>query len=179
MTKIIRGLKAFSRNAEADPMTLNPVSVLVDDSLELCREKFRNKGVELRVGQIPDLSLLCRPTEISQVLLNLLGNAFDAVEARAGERWVMIDAVETDYRLQIQVTDCGSGIPDDVARRILEPFFTTKELGKGTGLGLSISKGIIESHGGRLYLDQSCPNTRFVVELEKAAQNLVKMDLVG
>ncbi|RYZ76954.1 MAG: PAS domain S-box protein, partial [Proteobacteria bacterium] len=68
ITKIIRGLKSFSRNAELDPMVVTTLSSLVGDTLELCREKFRYKGVDLRVGAIPDVNLICRPTELSQVL---------------------------------------------------------------------------------------------------------------
>lgn len=68
-------------------------------------------------------------------------------------------------KLQISVTDSGKGIPSNIAEKLMQPFFTTKEVGKGTGLGLSISKGIIEDHQGSLWYDSSCANTRFVIDL--------------
>ncbi|RYZ66100.1 MAG: HAMP domain-containing histidine kinase, partial [Proteobacteria bacterium] len=141
----------------------------------LCREKFRYKGVDLRVGAIPDVNLICRPTELSQVLLNLLNNAFDAVEeaeANQSQRWVQVAVRVEGEWVSLTVTDSGTGIPETVASRMLEPFYTTKELGKGTGLGLSISKGIVETHGGQLYYDRSNPNTSFVVELKLAPSNV-------
>jgi PAS domain S-box-containing protein len=166
ITKIIRGLKAFSRNAEHDPMVEVPLQTIVDDSLTLCREKFRFHEIDLRVGEIPDVSLSCRPTEISQVLLNLLTNSFDAVDTLNGDKWVALDLDLRSFgKVTIRVTDSGAGIPERIAARIFEPFFTTKELDKGTGLGLSISKGIIETHGGRFYLDTTAANTSFVIEL--------------
>ena len=68
------------------------------------------------------------------------------------------------------VVDCGRGIPKEIAHKILQPFFTTKDVGSGTGIGLSISNGIVEGHGGRLYLDESSPNTAFIVELPKSRE---------
>ena len=63
------------------------------------------------------------------------------------------------------ITDSGPGIPKEHRNRMFEPFFTTKPVGKGTGLGLGISKRIVEMHRGKLYIDDGCKNTRFVVEL--------------
>jgi len=65
------------------------------------------------------------------------------------------------------VSDSGAAIPPELREKIMEPFFTTKEVGKGTGLGLPIAKGIAEAHGGRLYLDGEAPATTFVIELPR------------
>jgi signal transduction histidine kinase len=120
--------------------------------------------VKLTVKTLPGVVLLCRPTQISQVILNLLNNAFDAVKA-LNEKWVLLEVacLGTDW-IQIRVTDSGAGIAESLATKIMEPFFTTKEIGKGTGLGLSISKGIVETHGGRFFLDRSFTHTSFVIE---------------
>ena len=72
--------------------------------------------------------------------------------------------------VRIRVTDGGHGIPEDVAAKIMDPFFTTKEVGKGTGLGLSISIGIVKEHGGNLILERGYPNTSFVIELPVYSQ---------
>lgn len=164
IAKVVKGLRFFSRSAELDPMMLADPSQIVHDMLELCSEKFRVNGVELRVGRLCHRQIECRPTEIAQVLLNLLQNAYDAVvETKNG--WVELEAMELSGRVVFKVTDSGTGIDAPVVSRMMDPFFTTKEVGKGTGLGLSLSKGIVESHGGSLQYLDGLPNTTFVVSL--------------
>ncbi len=109
---------------------------------------------------------MARPTQISQVLLNLLNNSFDAIEERA-EKWIRVrfEINSNKKILIIKVTDSGDGIPNEIVHKMMNPFFTTKDIGKGTGLGLSISKGIIEEHGGHLIYNAQSKNTEFVVEL--------------
>lgn len=165
IAKIVRGLKTFSRSTEVDPYQDTFLVGVIEDTLLLCGEKFKSHGVDLRVTCDPiDLSLECRPTEISQVLLNLLNNAFDAV-AENPSSWIALQAFRDHQFAEIQVTDSGHGIPPHIAQKIFQPFFTTKEVGKGTGLGLSISKGIIEAHGGSIFVDPNSANTRFVIRL--------------
>src|SRR5690606_24382258 len=102
----------------------------------------------------PDLKLSCRVIQLSQVILNLLGNSHDAICEQTVGKWIKVEVSETGSGSQdmvcIRITDSGKRISDDLIGKIMQPFFTTKEVGKGTGLGLSISKGIIESHGGTL-----------------------------
>ena len=105
------------------------------------------------------------PTQLSQVLFNLINNSFYAVESYP-EKWVEVEVrILGMHDLIISVTDSGTGIEKEIADKIMKPFFTTKTPGKGTGLGLSISKDIIESHGGELSIDHTCSNTRFVIKL--------------
>jgi C4-dicarboxylate-specific signal transduction histidine kinase len=98
--------------------------------------------------------------------LNLLNNSFDATQSLT-DRWIKVKAWEEPNQISISVTDSGHGIPEGIREKILEPFFTTKEVGKGTGLGLSISLGIIKSHGGTLEIDGNAENTRFLIHLPK------------
>jgi len=84
------------------------------------------------------------------------------------ERRVRVAAVADDNEVHISVVDSGPGVPVELRARIMEPFFTTKEIGKGTGLGLSVSKGIAEAHGGRLVHDDAAAETRFVLTLRRA-----------
>lgn len=134
-------------------MELIDPSRLVEDALKLCRERFDKYGVDLRVSldASSELEIKARPSQITQVLLNLLGNSFDAVE-KSSEKWVELSLVKAKGKLVIKVTDSGKGIPDWVTEKLMDPFFTTKEVGKGTDLGLSISKGIIEEHWGSYLL---------------------------
>jgi C4-dicarboxylate-specific signal transduction histidine kinase len=146
---------------------------IVKDTIELCGQRFRMSAIELVVDPIPDeLRVDCRPAQITQILVNLLSNAHDAVE-RTAQPWVHI-AVEVQGQspgddVRLVVTDSGPGIPPEIAGRIMEPFFTTKAIGRGTGLGLSVSRGIAETHGGRLELDTRSARTRFVLTLRRSA----------
>jgi C4-dicarboxylate-specific signal transduction histidine kinase len=166
--RIVDALRSFARDAEKDPMRPERVAGIVADTIELCTERFRQHSIELAIEPIADdIYVDCRGSQIAQVLLNLLGNAHDAVET-ATRRRVAI-AVEADEReVRIAVSDSGPGIPPALRARIMEPFFTTKEIGKGTGLGLSVSKGIAEAHGGRLTYDPEAAETRFVLALRRA-----------
>jgi PAS domain S-box-containing protein len=165
INKIVSGLKSFSRTGENDPYELGLLKDIVADSINLYSEKFKSESVDFRV-QIPDdLSFRCRFVQISQVIINLVGNAFDAIR-EFDEKWIEVKAHSIDKdKFVITVTDCGKGILPEIAEKLMNPFFTTKARGQGTGLGLSISKKIIESHNGKFFLDQASPNTRFVIEL--------------
>ena len=167
ITKIVKGLKSFSRNSENDPMESISISQIINETLDLCKEKFNSHGVKIEINNFHDIYINCRSFQISQVLMNLLGNAFDAIE-NLPEKWVNINVTNNIGTVKIEVTDSGSGITDDVLAKLMQPFYTTKAVGKGTGLGLSISKGIIEIHNGKLYYDKSCKNTKFVIELPDA-----------
>lgn len=164
--KIIRGLRTFSRSSKEDPFELVPLDKIIEETLDLCKERFRVNDIEIKIDKIPKVLVVCRPGQISQILLNLFNNSFDAIE-NLHEKWIHLGfKVKANKRILISVTDSGHGIPEKIADKIMEPFFTTKEVKKGTGLGLSIVKGITESHGGQFWLDQDYPNTRFIVELK-------------
>ncbi len=163
---IIRGLRSFSRNAENDLMEKVEVSTLVNETLEFSRERFKFHSIDLKVDMGSDEHVYVngRAAQLLQVLVNLLNNAYDAVES-LNDRWVQLKVEHIDHNCKISVTDSGDGIDPEVLEKIMMPFFTTKEVGKGTGLGLSISKGIIEDHKGKLYYDVTNANTSFVIEL--------------
>jgi histidine kinase len=113
-------------------------------------------------------------SRLEQVIINLLINARDAIEAKADDRFedlnqekvITVRAYEKNRRVYIEIGDTGSGIPDHVVDKIFEPFFTTKEVGKGTGLGLSISYGIIRECNGKIkILRSSSLGTVFQINL--------------
>jgi PAS domain S-box-containing protein len=168
ISRIVKSLRSFARDAERDPVQKISIRSIIEETIEYCRERFKNHDVALEVAPISESAALeCRSVQISQVLLNLLNNAHDAVE-RLSDRWVRLAVEEDDAYLIITVTDSGSGIPAALRDKILLPFFTTKEVGKGTGLGLSVSKGIVEAHRGTLTIDETCKNTCFVITLPKS-----------
>ncbi len=166
ISKIIHGLKTFARHADKDLFLETTISSIIDDSLELCREKFKNHKIPIRLSGKRPYVLQCRGVQISQVFLNILSNAFDAIQGTI-DPWVEIQITELESGIEVSFTDSGKGIPQALQEKIFQPFFTTKEIGKGTGLGLSITKGIVESHGGEFFYDKSCINTKFVMRLPK------------
>lgn len=164
IAKIVRGLRNFSRSGDRDPLAKVGIQKIITSVLDLSAEKFKSSGVQVITGEIPAVSIRARETQIEQILINLLNNAYDAILGQANP-WIKIDFKTNNSRIAIEITDSGPGIPDSLKEKIMIPFFTTKEIGKGTGLGLSISKGIAEEHSGRLQLNEKSPNTCFVLEL--------------
>lgn len=163
--KIVKGLRAFARVGDQDPMESMSVATIVADTLSFCRQKFKMSGVELREHTVdPTLKVNCRAVQISQILLNLLNNSFDAIE-ELPEKWIEVDAYAVSGEVLITVTDCGRGLTKETQEKIFSPFFTTKKSTKGTGLGLSISQRIAHDHSGDLQVDSTCRNTRFVLRL--------------
>ena len=167
IARIVDALRSFARDGRNSPLQAESVAGIIRETVDLCAQRFAQHAIELRVMDVPDqLRVDCRRVQISQILLNLLANAHDAVEP-GSIRWVQIDAGASDGEVQIAVTDSGPGVPAEIRNRIMEPFFTTKGIGKGTGLGLSVSKGLAEGHGGRLDYDAEAPMTRFVLTLRR------------
>ena len=173
IAKIVKSLKSMSRESEGDPFVATPISIIIEETLEICSEKAKNSGIKIEVAEIPSTAIVeCQPVQISQVILNLINNSCDAVDELA-EKWVRIETKDLGHRIKILVTDSGQGIPRHYQETLFRPFHTTKSAGKGTGLGLSISRQIIESHGGTLNLDATCLNTRFIIEMSKVQSKTV------
>jgi len=166
IAKIVRSLRHIAREGRADEFRQTPVGEIVDETLELCAERFRAHNIRLTVpAVIPAVSVSCREAQICQVLLNLFQNAFDELVEQEGERWVQLDVSLRPGWVVFSVLDSGRGIPHENQAHIMEPFFTTKPVGKGTGLGLSISRSIALEHGGTLELDPECAHTCFLLTL--------------
>lgn len=164
ISKIVKGMKSFSRSADTDPMKVVSLKSIIDETLVLCEEKVKSNQVKLTVNEIPNYNILCRDVQVIQSVLNLIQNAIDAIsECETREIQVIFESIEK--RVSIIVEDSGPGVPKELVEKIMNPFFTTKEVGKGTGLGLFISLGLIESNHGKLYLDTKSSKTRFIIEL--------------
>lgn len=164
--KIVTGLRDFSRDGATDPFEEIRVTEVLDMALTLCRERFKKNGVELKLDLRTQKFIHCRRVELSQVFLNLIMNAFDAVK-NLESPWIKVMTQDVPDYIEISVTDSGLGIETVIQEKIFQPFFTTKRFGSGTGLGLSIAKSIIATHRGDLFYDPSSLNTRFVVRIPK------------
>ncbi|MGZ3744591.1 MAG: ATP-binding protein [Pseudobdellovibrionaceae bacterium] len=163
--KIVKSLVRFSRSAELDPHENVNLNDVLSESLSLCSEGLKNRSINLQIDAAEKVHLVCQPVQLSQVFINLINNAADAIQNEP-EKWIRIEFKTVNKnKVLISFTDSGPGIPESIASKIMQPFYTTKEVGKGTGLGLSISKSIIEEHGGHFYLDKNSQNTCFKIEL--------------
>jgi len=168
---IIDGLKNVSRDAENDPYRPCSVGEIINDVFSICSEKLRSKGVNLEKTYTdvePTDTIECRQVQIGQVLLNLVNNAFDAI-VKTSSPWIRTEIKNCGSSIEISVIDSGMGIPENIQHKILEPFFTTKEIGAGTGLGLSISSKIIKEHNGEFFLDRKDSHTKFTIILPRVA----------
>jgi PAS domain S-box-containing protein len=154
---IVKNLLDFTRCKDdkpgpaALPMVIQSADILLGHKL-----KTKNIVVELDIPT--NLPLIKgRSNQLQQVFINLFGNAYDALMdkefAETDQRRILIRARLVDDMIEICCEDNGTGIPEAVQSRALEPFYTTKPVGKGTGLGLSISKTIIKEHGGDLWIE--------------------------
>jgi C4-dicarboxylate-specific signal transduction histidine kinase len=164
ISQIIKGLRSFSRDGSLDPMQFENLSTILSDAQTLVSQSLIKISIRLEIQCDPGLALKCQPVPLCQVFVNMILNAKDAIQ-NLQERWISISATDANDKIFIRIRDSGHGIPRAIHERIMEPFFTTKEIRRGVGLGLSISRGIVESHGGQIYYDGASPNTRFVVEL--------------
>ncbi len=160
--EMVKQVLGFARGVSGERVPTDP-RVLLRDLQKLIRDTFpKNITFEMQNPEVVGL-VLCDPTQLHQVLLNLCVNARDAMphggtlgisventrlaEASSSVDGELVVGRTGDY-VKITVRDTGSGIPKDHLEQIFDPFFTTKETGKGTGLGLSTSHSIIKGHGG-------------------------------
>ncbi len=151
VASIVQNLRGMARTA---PPKLEPAMVrdLVGPAFEMVQGRGKRGHIEVGVDVPAALRVPCVSSQISQVILNLLVNAIQAVESadRPEGGRVMVRAREIGDEVSIAVSDNGEGIVPQDLPRLFDPFFTTKVVGEGTGLGLSISHGIVTGHGGRI-----------------------------
>ena len=163
INEVVVSLRKLSRRNDHLYFERSELKAVINDALSLCQEKIKAQSIVLTC-EIDEVSFECRPVEITQVLINLLNNAFFALEG-ATTREIHLRARSLNDLITIEIIDSGRGIEKDIRHLIMEPFFTTKPLGQGTGLGLSISRNIVDTHHGQLYLDETSKRTKFVMEL--------------
>lgn len=170
MASISRHLRNFARkpNQKLGPVLLDSV---VADTLEIVAWRLEAAKAELLVnlGEAP-LAVRAGSVRLQQVLVNILSNAADAVEG-LDDRRIELNATRTGERIAIAIRDHGPGVPDAIAERIFDPFFSTKGVGRGLGLGLSISYNIVRDFDGTLTVEQH-PEGGAVVTVELDAEAL-------
>lgn len=165
---IVGSLKSFSHSSGEDFQEVD-LNELIDSTLAILTHKLKLKDAQLHkdYGEFP--KIMCQPGKISQVSMNMLDNAIDAI-SREGN--IHISTWSEDEKIFMRIKDDGIGISEEVKTKIYDPFFTTKEIGEGSGLGLAISYGIVKDHGGEIQLQhQDEPGTSFLITLPLAQQS--------
>jgi len=173
---IVKGMLQHSR-ASSGQKELTDINKLTDEYLRLAyhglRAKDKSFNVEIKTGfdgSIGNINIV--PQDIGRVLLNLINNAFYAVNERQKvegvgyEPIVTVSTKKVGDKVEIKVKDNGHGIPQKILDKIFQPFFTTKPTGEGTGLGLSLSYDIIKAHGGEIKVEtKEGEGSEFVIRL--------------
>ena len=154
--EIVVELTGYSRMNRGDFLTTVNLRSLVDDAVRLITRTVPGSEKLYTVDVAEEICFLAKTTEVQQVFVNLLKNAADAVLERHGPEngrvWVYAEVL-SDRTVKIQVSDNGSGIPEDKLSLVFDPFYTTKSPGQGTGLGLNIVYRIITRHQGSIVVE--------------------------
>ncbi|WP_421375771.1 histidine kinase [Paraburkholderia sp. DD10] len=146
--RIVQDLRDFSRAGSEDWCVVD-LHAGLEATLNVVRNEMKYKAEVVKdYGDLP--SIECMPSQINQVLMNLLVNATQAISERGT---IMIRTRRDGDGVSIAIADTGIGMSAEVQAKIFDPFFTTKPVGQGTGLGLSVSYGIVEKHGGRIAVE--------------------------
>lgn len=173
---IVKGMLQHSRTSSGEKEETN-INVLVDEYLRLAYHGLRAKDKSFNAALVTHFDesikqLNIAPQDIGRVVLNLITNAFYAVNEKKKlqiegyEPKVVVETIKVKNDVQIQVSDNGNGIPKKVLDKVFQPFFTTKPTGQGTGLGLSLSYDIIKAHGGDIKVTtKENEGTTFIITL--------------
>ncbi|HET9432434.1 MAG TPA: ATP-binding protein, partial [Chitinophagaceae bacterium] len=178
---IVKGMLQHSRNSSGQK-ELTDINALADEYLRLAYHGFRAKDKLFNAKMKTDFDnsigkINIIPKDIGRVVLNLINNAFYAVDEKKKapqppkggaeyEPAVTVSTKRNNGKIEIKVADNGNGIPQKVLDKIFQPFFTTKPTGQGTGLGLSLSYDIVKAHGGELRVEtKEGEGSEFIIKL--------------
>ncbi|MBU1369172.1 MAG: GHKL domain-containing protein, partial [Bacteroidetes bacterium] len=178
---IVKGMLQHSRSSsgQKEPTDIN---ALADEYLRLSYHGLRAKDNSFNASfktafdeTLPKINVI--PQDIGRVLLNLINNAFYAVDNKAKEievpykPEVVVSTKLQNGSIEIRIKDNGSGIPENIKAKIFQPFFTTKPTGSGTGLGLSLSYDIVKAHGGELKVETIAGESTDFIIIIKCIEN--------
>jgi two-component system NtrC family sensor kinase len=167
---IVQDLLSFARQRPVQRELVHVNNVL-RQTIKLRSYDFASHGVEVSEDFDENLApALGDAQQLQQVFLNILNNAYDAVQDAGQRGHIVIHTGRSEQNIEVAITDNGTGVPD--TERIFDPFYTTKQAAKGTGLGLSICYGIVRAHGGEILCrnNEDGPGSTFIVRVPIATE---------
>lgn len=165
ISKIIDSLKSITESNSIEENIELDLADVINGAIILCYEKIISNDVKFELKLQSGVKIKGHRASLIQVIMALLHNAHDAV-INLKTKWIKLEMSQMEASsVKISITDSGHGVPQSIIHKIMNPFFSTKEVGKGMGLGLSLANKIIKDHGGVLSLDEKCPNTSFIIRL--------------
>lgn len=169
-SRIVRNLLDFARESEMESQLVD-IPKIVEETLQLTSNEIKLKKTKLVFRAPANVPPIYGDRQhLSQVFLNLILNALDAMPPSGGILEISVAGSAEPGFLAVKIKDNGSGIPEHILPNIFDPFFTTKPTGKGTGLGLSVSLGIVRKHGGDIRVESTVQKgTTFTVVLPATA----------
>lgn len=159
---LVRSIKLLGASNRVDQTEVELKSIF-KNVFELCAERLDQSRIEFRFDPAIEIRMSCHSILISQILVNLVFNAIDAIKSNS-ERWITLTAKSVDNFTEIRCTDSGNGIRREMQDKLFMERFTTKA-GQGMGLGLSLSKAYAQINGGDLSIDSESKNTCFVLRV--------------
>jgi hypothetical protein len=176
ISKIVNGLRSISY--ADDDLLSEPVNLysVCKEVSQLCSVRFRKNSINFEIEcseEIVNLTISCRRAQLSQVILNLLNNACDAVKVLQ-DKWIKLSINIVANKIEIAVKDSGHGLPPQISEQVFDPFFSTKKMGQGTGLGLSISRGFVGKNEGKIFYEKRNGHTCFIIQFPLKASVIVE-----
>ncbi|MEO9801666.1 MAG: ATP-binding protein [Reichenbachiella sp.] len=172
ITEIVNGLRVFARHDEVEIKEAD-INQILENAAVILKPKYKKKAKVLKDFDTNITPIKCLPGQLNQALVNLIGNACDAIDFK-GTINLKTEEVDQDH-IKVSIKDDGKGMSDETVKKIFDPFFTTKEVGKGTGLGLAITYGIIEKHNGSIEVtSEEGKGTEFIITLPKKLRKVNK-----
>ena len=163
---VIKNIRHFVHNEPPEKKAISIQSIL-DTAIDLLQSEIHRHDIKLRMNiEDPEASVLVPQIQIEQVILNLTRNAIESLEEKPASKRVLTIQTQNknNDKLEIRISDTGSGLSKKIQEQLFDPFITTKS--QGMGLGLSISQGIIEAHGDRIHVDSSDQGASFYFSLQ-------------
>jgi signal transduction histidine kinase len=163
ISDLIKSIKSYThmdRSKDAQRIDLHEG---ISNTLVMLKHQLKNKAIQVEKSFAEDLpKVLAFPGELNQVWTNLIDNAVDAMEKNG---ILKLKTYLHRDKLFVEISDNGSGIPEDAVSKIFDPFYTTKGVGKGTGMGLDVVRRIVEHHKGHIEVTSKPGNTTFIISI--------------
>ncbi len=176
IAELVGNLRSFSR-LDKSKISNYKLSDAINSSLILLKHEMKTKNMNIHIED--DVSIQCSPSQINQVIINLLTNANYAIDPEKGKIDITVRKAGDEF-VDLIIEDNGFGIPEENLSQIFDPFFTTKPVGKGTGLGLSIIYKIIQEHHGDIFAESVVnKGTKFTVKLPYKQVRLIDQTVVS